>query len=209
MVHYGPRRLGGVQEVTGTQPRGQHGHLKCRLPSDLLLLAGDLARTGAQIGVVQEVQAVQAVQVVRVVQVVMDLVDSVLGELKLAVLLALVLLLGMSPPPSLAATVANMIHRTTWTAGWGPFSSWTGLWSGCSSTTATPQPATITTTVSGHVITGTTFGIQALSSGSGSSSGSASGSAAAGSTASLIDTTKVLTISGLVAGSVFALMVTL
>ncbi|KAK5942122.1 hypothetical protein PMZ80_006075 [Knufia obscura] len=96
---------------------------------------------------------------------------------------------------------------TTWTAGWGPFSSWTGQWSGCSSTTATPEPATVTTTVNGSVITGTTFGIQALSTESGA--GSASGSAAAGSTASLIDTAKVVTFSGLVAGSMFALMVVL
>ncbi|OCT54729.1 hypothetical protein CLCR_03058 [Cladophialophora carrionii] len=55
---------------------------------------------------------------------------------------------------------------TTWTAGWGPFSSWTGTWSGCSTTTNSPIPATITTTVttdgSTQVITGTTFGIQAL-----------------------------------------------
>lgn len=82
------------------------------------------------------------------------------------------------------------------------------MWSGCSSTTATPEPATVTTTVNGSVVTGTTFGIQALSTDSQSGS-SASGSAAAGSTASLIDTTKVIAFSGVVAGSMFALMVTL
>ena len=98
-----------------------------------------------------------------------------------------------------------MIDRTTWTAGWGPFSNWTGLWSGCSSTTATPFPATVTTTVDGQIITGTTFGIQALK----TESGSVSGSGAAGSKASLIDTGKVLKISGLVVGSMVALMAAL
>lgn len=98
---------------------------------------------------------------------------------------------------------------TTWTAGWGPFSSWTGLWSGCSSTTATPSPATVTTTLTtdgrASVITGTTFGIQALS----TSSGSASQTGSTGGAASVMDTSKVLTISGVLAGSVFALMVAL
>ncbi|KAK5467993.1 hypothetical protein LTS15_000966 [Exophiala xenobiotica] len=64
------------------------------------------------------------------------------------------------------ASGINCDSWTTWTAGWGPFSSWTGTWSGCSSITATPSPATITTTVttggSTQVITGTTFGIQAV-----------------------------------------------
>lgn len=98
---------------------------------------------------------------------------------------------------------------TTWTAGWGPFSSWTGLWSGCSSTTATPSPATVTTTITTNgqasVITGTTFGIQALSTGS----GSATSSSASGNGASSFDTGKVLTVSGVLAGTVFALMVAL
>lgn len=54
----------------------------------------------------------------------------------------------------------------------GSFSSWTGTWSGCSSTTASPVGATVTTTVTGsdgstQVLTGTTFGIQAVESDSG------------------------------------------
>lgn len=57
------------------------------------------------------------------------------------------------------------------------------------------------------VLTGTTFGIQALS--QSVSSGTASGSAAAGSAATLLDTTKVLTFSGAAAAAVFGLMVAL
>ncbi|KAL2401419.1 hypothetical protein ABEF95_013654 [Exophiala dermatitidis] len=64
------------------------------------------------------------------------------------------------------ASGVNCDSWTTWTAGWGPFSTWTGTWSGCSTTTASPSPATVTTTVttggSTQVITGTTFGIQAV-----------------------------------------------
>ncbi|RVX68066.1 hypothetical protein B0A52_08205 [Exophiala mesophila] len=60
----------------------------------------------------------------------------------------------------------NCDSWTTWTAGWGPLSSWTGTWSGCSTTTAAPVPATVTTTVTTggvtQVLTGTTFGIQAV-----------------------------------------------
>ncbi|RMZ78579.1 hypothetical protein DV738_g3792, partial [Chaetothyriales sp. CBS 135597] len=76
----------------------------------------------------------------------------------------------------------NCDHWTTWTGGWGPWSSWTGTWSGCSTTTATPEPATITTTVTTggttQVLTGTTFGVQAVSQtvATSTSLGSASGS---------------------------------
>jgi len=133
----------------------------------------------------------------------------VLGAPRPTPLLAPVLLLGKLDLTLTLQLSANEINRTTWTAGWGPFSSWTGMWSGCSSTTATPEPATVTTTISGSVLTGTTFGIQAVQAATSSVSGSASGSAAAGSTASLIDTAKVMTFSGLVAGSMFALMVVL
>ena len=60
------------------------------------------------------------------------------------------------------ASGINCDSWTTWTAGWGPVSAWTGTWSGCSSTTNSPVPATVTTTVNGQVVTGTTFGIQAV-----------------------------------------------
>ena len=54
----------------------------------------------------------------------------------------------------------------------GSFSSWTGTWSGCSTTTNSPVGATVTTTVTDsdgatQVLTGTTFGIQAVESDSG------------------------------------------
>jgi len=78
------------------------------------------------------------------------------------------------------ASGINCDSWTTWTAGWGPFSSWTGTWSGCSSTTNSPVPATVTTTVttggSTQVITGTTFGIQAVA--AAATTTSASGNAA-------------------------------
>lgn len=64
----------------------------------------------------------------------------------------------------------------------------------------------MTTTVSGQVITGTTFGIQAVEA---SSSGSASGSAAAGSKATLLDSGKIVVFAGVAAASMFGLMVAL
>ncbi|RMZ91243.1 hypothetical protein DV736_g1541, partial [Chaetothyriales sp. CBS 134916] len=74
---------------------------------------------------------------------------------------------GGAGPWGTKASGVNCDNWTTWTGGWGPFSSWTGTWSGCSTTTATPSPATITTTVTTggttQVLTGTTFGIQAVS----------------------------------------------
>lgn len=63
---------------------------------------------------------------------------------------------------------------SSWSGAWGPSSQWTGVWSGCrsvryfrycgkrtnrvSTATASPLPATVTTTVNGQVVTGTTFG---------------------------------------------------
>ncbi|KIV85465.1 hypothetical protein PV11_01158 [Exophiala sideris] len=93
---------------------------------------------------------------------------------------------------------------TTWTAGWGPFSSWTGTWSGCSSTTASPIPATITTTIttggSTEVVTGTTFGIQAVAAATTTgSSGSKSGASSL----------RGLGACGAVAAAIFAAMVAL
>jgi len=114
----------------------------------------------------------------------------VLGERKLAALLALALLLGQHGQQAGVPSPLGQVHGQAARAQLLHLSQH------------------VTTTVNGTVITGTTFGIQALET-TGSSSGSASGSAAAGSTASLIDTAKVLTFSGLVAGSMFTLMVAL
>lgn len=93
---------------------------------------------------------------------------------------------------------ANCDAWTTWTAGWGPFSSWTGTWSGCSTTTNEPVPATVTTTVNGQVVTGTTFGIQAVQT-DGSS----------GAAAVHVSTSRGLAVFGVVAAGVFGAMITL
>lgn len=87
---------------------------------------------------------------------------------------------------------------TTWTAGWGPFSSWTGTWSGCSTTTNTPEPATVTTTVNGQVVTGTTFGIQAVQTDSSS-----------GAVAVHVSTRGGLAVFGAIAAGVFGAMIAL
>jgi hypothetical protein len=98
----------------------------------------------------------------------------------------------------------NCDQWTTWTAGWGPFSSWTGTWSGCSSTTNAPVPATVTTTVttggSTQVITGTTFGIQAVQAAAATTT-SDSGNAAA--------STRGLGACGALAAAIFAAMIAL
>ena len=62
---------------------------------------------------------------------------------------------------------------SSWSGAWGPSSQWTGIWSACASSTASPQPATITTTISGSVVTGTSFGVQAVSASATSASGNA------------------------------------
>lgn len=103
------------------------------------------------------------------------------GPVAVAVLVALVR--GEPKPP--ASTVINGLpgqlagklysrfqKQPILTITRGPFSSWTGTWSGCSSTTDEPIPATVTTTVTGsdgatQTLTGTTFGIQAVESDSG------------------------------------------
>lgn len=95
------------------------------------------------------------------------------------------------------ASGVNCDAWTTWTAGWGPFSSWTGTWSGCSSTTNEPVPATVTTTVNGQVLTGTTFGIQAVATDSGAVA------------ASHVSTRGGLAVFGAVAFGVFGAMVAL
>ncbi|KPI42539.1 uncharacterized protein AB675_9680 [Cyphellophora attinorum] len=95
------------------------------------------------------------------------------------------------------ASGINCDAWTTWTAGWGPFSSWTGTWSGCSSTTDAPVPATVTTTINGQVVTGTTFGVQAAAQSSGN----------AGSTVVHVSTRIGLTTFGAIAVAVFGAMV--
>ena len=111
---------------------------------------------------------------------------------------------GPGGPWGTKASGINCDAWTTWTGGWGPFSSWTGTWSGCSTTTASPLPATVTTTFttggSTQVVTGTTFGIQAVS-----QTGSASDNAASSS----VHLPHGLPIFGAIAGGIFVAMLAL
>lgn len=82
------------------------------------------------------------------------------------------------------------------------------MWSGCSSTTNTPAPADITTTITTggttQVVSGTTFGVQALA-----TTAQGSGNAASPVGASFMSNRGSLTVFAAVAGSVFGAMVLL
>jgi hypothetical protein len=168
--------------VVGILIPGSRGFLRALVVSVVLLVGGSLV-------VVRGARTAGVVLVAVVVP-----VDLVLGVPRRLVSTAI------SGLPGLLAGKSHLFHLigSLTDCNRGPFSSWTGTWSGCSSTTDEPVPATVTTTVNGQVVTGTTFGIQAVESGSG-----------AGSIAVHVSTARGIGAFAAVAAGIFGAMIAL